>query len=90
MIKFCIVWNFVFVKNSKIFTLSLKKSSKIYVACTTIWMVVSLSSISFVIWEWKKKNFIDFWIEFQRLFEELKHINDHFFEKFIDKLISIY
>ena len=38
----------------------------------------------------KKTNFIDIWTEFQRLFKKFKHTNDHFFEKFIHKLISIY
>ena len=38
----------------------------------------------------KKNNFIDFWAKFQKLFEKLKYINDHFFEKFFHKLISIY
>ena len=54
MIKFCVVWNFGFVKSLKIRTLSSKILSKTCVACTTISIVVSLSSINFAIWKWKK------------------------------------
>ena len=38
----------------------------------------------------KKNNFIDFWTDFQRLFEKFEFFENHFFEKFIHKLTSIY